>query len=108
VVVNLLQLFDHLVRQALTSQRLKEDEDRAEYPRKAPEYQTNAVRSRLWVGNQIEECEAEYQEYDEPLDPCHVELLILPVLHRRLSKTLLHVQAEISMLLAMTQSDDVI
>jgi hypothetical protein len=39
---------------ALTSQRLKEDEDRAKYHSKAAEYGTDGVRGSLRVGNQIE------------------------------------------------------
>jgi hypothetical protein len=61
----------------LTSQRLKEDEDRAKYHSKAVEYRTDGVRGSLRVGNQIEEREANHQEDDEPLDPCHIGLLIL-------------------------------
>jgi hypothetical protein len=78
-------------RPPLTSQRLKEDEDRAKYQSKAVEYGTDGVCGSLRVGNQIEECEAHYQEDDEALDPRHVGLLILPVVTTDYSNTLLRV-----------------
>ena len=85
-------------RTPLTSQRLKEDEDRAKYHSKAVEYGTDGVRGSLGVCNQIEECEANDQEDDEPLDPRHVGLLILPFFTADYSNTLLRVQAEASIL----------
>jgi hypothetical protein len=63
------------IAMSLTSQRLKEDEDRAKYHSKTAEYGTDGVRGRLRVGNQIEECEAHHQEDNEPFDPRHVGLL---------------------------------
>src|SRR4029453_627857 len=69
-----------------TSQRLKEDEDRAEYRGNTACHGTDCVRGSLGVGNQIEECEAHDQEDDELLDPCHVGLLILSVLIADYSK----------------------
>jgi hypothetical protein len=80
----------------LTSQSLKENEDRAKYQRKAAEYGTDGVRGRLRVGNQIEECEAHHQENNEPLDPRHVGLLFFRS-SPDYSKTLLRVQVEASM-----------
>jgi hypothetical protein len=60
----------------LTSQRLKEDQDRPKYNSKAAEYGTDGVRGRLRVGNQIVERKAHDEEDDEPLDPRHVGLLM--------------------------------
>jgi hypothetical protein len=82
----------------LTSQRLKEDEDRAEYDRKAAEYGSDCGRGILRVGNQVEEGKAHHQEDDEPLDPGHVGLLILPRFTAGYSSTLPHVQTGASML----------
>jgi hypothetical protein len=84
-------------RPPLTSQSLKEDEDRAKYHSKGLEYGTDGVRGSLRVGNQIEECEANDQEDDKPLDPRHVGLLILSVFTPDYSNSLLCVQAELAM-----------
>jgi hypothetical protein len=92
------RLGDHPGTTALASQSLKEDEDRAKYQSEAAEHCTDGVRGSLRVGNQVEECEAHYQEDDEPLDPRHVGLLILPVFTADYSNTLLRVQTEASML----------
>jgi hypothetical protein len=81
-------------RAPLTSQGLKEDEDRVKYQSKAAEYGADGVRGSLRVGNQIEKCEAHDQEDEEPLDPRHVELPILSVFTADYSSTLLAVQAE--------------
>ena len=81
-------------RPPLTSQRLKKDEDRAEDHGKAAGYGTDEVRGTLRVGNQIEERKAHDQEDDEPLDPCHVGLVILPVFTADYSHTMPRVQAE--------------
>ena len=62
----------------LTSQSLKEDEDRAKDHGKAASYGTDGVRGSLGVGNQIEQREAHDQEDDEPLDPLHLGLVIFP------------------------------
>jgi hypothetical protein len=78
----------------LTRQRLKKDEDRAEDHGKATGYGTDEVRGTLRVGNQIEERKAHDQEDDEPLDPCHVGLVILPVFTADYSHTMPRVQAE--------------
>jgi hypothetical protein len=78
-------------RPPLTSQSLKEDEDRAKYPRNAPDYATDGVRGSLRLGNQVKQEEADDQEDDEPLDPRHLGLLILPVLIADYSHTLPHV-----------------
>ena len=78
----------------LTRQRLKKDEDRAEDHGKAAGYGTDEVRGTLRVGNQIEERKAHDQEDDEPLDPCHVGLVILPVFTADYSHTMPRVQAE--------------
>jgi hypothetical protein len=86
-----LWLSDTPTRPPLTSQRLKEDEDRAKYQSEAAEYSADGVRGSLRVGNQIEECEAHDQENDEPLDPRHIALLILPVFTTEYSNTLLRV-----------------
>jgi hypothetical protein len=83
---------------ALVSQRLKEDEDRVKYQGKAAEYGTDSVCGSHRVGNQIEEGKANYQEDDEPLDPSHVGLLILPRLIAGYSSTLPRVQTGASML----------
>jgi len=75
----------------LTSQSLKEDEDRVKYQGNTPDYATDGVRGGLRLANQIEQEEADDQEDDEPLDPCHLGLLILPVLIADYSNTLLDV-----------------
>jgi hypothetical protein len=82
----------------LTSQRLEEDEDRAKYHGNAADYGTDGVRGSLRVGNQIKEGKTHHQEDDEPLDPCHVGLLILPRFTAGYADTLPHVQTEASML----------
>jgi hypothetical protein len=69
-------------RSPLTSQGLKEDEDRAKDHRNAASYGTDSIRGSLRLGNQIEQREAHDQENDEPLDPLHVGLVILSGLHR--------------------------
>ena len=92
-----------------TSQRLKEDEDRAKYQSKAAQYGPDGVRGCLGVGNQIEKCEAHDQEDDKPLDPRHIGLLILSVFTTDYSSTLLRVQVEASMLFFLRcMSGDVI
>jgi hypothetical protein len=63
----------------LVSQRLKEDEDRAKDHGKAASYGTDGFRGSLRVGNQIEQREAHDQEDEEPLDPFHLGLVILPI-----------------------------
>lgn len=85
-------------RPPLTSQRLKEDEDRVKYHGKAVDDGTDGVRGSHRLGNQIEDCKAHDQEDDEPLDPRHVGLLIFPVFTAYYSNALPHVQAEASML----------
>jgi hypothetical protein len=75
----------------LTSQSLKEDEDRVKYQGNTPDYATDGVRGGLRLANQIEQEEADDQEDDEPLDPRHLGLLILPVLIADYSNTLLDV-----------------
>ena len=80
----------------LPSQGLKEDQNRAKYHGKAAEYGTDGVRSSFRVGNHIKEEETHDQEDDEPLDPCHVGLLILPVFTTDYSNTLPVVQPEAS------------
>ena len=65
-------------RPLLISQSLKEDEDRAKDHGKAGSHGTDGVRGSLRVGNQIEQREAHDQEDDEPLDPFHLGLVILP------------------------------
>jgi hypothetical protein len=50
------------------------------------------------VGNQIKERKAHDQKDDEPLDPCHIGLVILPVFTADYSHTMPRVQAEASML----------
>ena len=89
----------------LTSQRLKEDEDRAKNHGNAASYGTDAVRGSLRVGNQIEQREAHDQEDDEPLDPLHVGLVILPVF-TEYSNALPRVQAEASMLPSLTRAGE--
>ena len=74
------------------------------YHSQAVEYGTDGARGSLRVGNQIEECEADDQEDDEPLDPGHVGLPILPVFISDYSDTLLRVQAEASMLSVSTHA----
>jgi hypothetical protein len=81
-------------RALLTSQSLKEDKDRSKYQGKAVDYSTNAVRGSHRIGNQKVECKAHDQENDEPLDPRHVGLLILPVFTSDYSNTVPHVQGE--------------
>jgi hypothetical protein len=63
----------------LTSQRLKEDEDRPKYKSNAAGYGTDGVCGSHRLRNQIEQKKAHDQEDDEPLDPRHVVWLILPV-----------------------------
>jgi len=75
-------------RRPLTSQRLKENEDRAKDHGKAASYSTDGVRGSLGVSNQIEQREAHDQEDDEPPDPCHVRLVVLPVFTADYSSTL--------------------
>jgi hypothetical protein len=75
----------------LASQSLKEDEDRAKYQGNAADHATDGVRGSLRLVNQIEQEEADDQEDDEPLDPRHLGLLILPALIADYSNTLLDV-----------------
>jgi hypothetical protein len=82
----------------LASQRLKEDEDRTKYQSNATGDGTDGVRRFLGVGNQIVKGEAHHQEDNQPFDPRHVGLLILPVFSADYSSTLLRVQTEASML----------
>jgi hypothetical protein len=77
----------HSAQPPLTSQSLKEDENRAKYQGNAPDYATDGVRGSLRLGNQIEQEEANDQEDDEPLDPRHLRLLILPILIADYSNT---------------------
>jgi hypothetical protein len=63
-------------RPPLTSQRLKEDEDRPKYNSNAADYSTDGVCGSHRLRNQIEQKKAHHQEDDEPLDPSHVILLI--------------------------------
>jgi hypothetical protein len=65
-------------RLQLTSQRLKEDKDRPKYDSNAAEYGTDGVSGSHRLRNQIEQKKAHDQEDNEPLDPRHVGLLILP------------------------------
>ncbi len=62
----------------LTSESLKEDEDRAKDHGKTASYGTDGARGSLRVGNQIEQREAHDQEDDKPLDPLHLGLVIFP------------------------------
>jgi hypothetical protein len=82
----------------LTSQSLKEDEDRAKDQGNAPDYATDGVRGSLRLGNQIEQEEADDQEDDELFDPRHLGLLTLPVLIADYSTPAGCVQAEAGML----------
>jgi hypothetical protein len=77
----------HSAQPQLTSQSLKEDENRAKYQGNAPDYATDGVRGSLRLGNQIEQEKANDQEDDEPLDPRHLRLLILPILIADYSNT---------------------
>lgn len=63
-----------------------------------PSYRTDGVRGNLRVGNQIKERKAHDQEDNEPLDPGHVGLVILPVFTADYSNTLPLVQTGASML----------
>jgi hypothetical protein len=65
-----------------------------EDPGKGLEYGTDGVRGGLRLRNQIENRKAHDQEDDEPLDPLHVGLFILPVFHADYSNTLQQVQAD--------------
>ena len=89
---------DLSARLPLTSQRLKEDEDRPKYNSNAAGYSTDGVCGGHRLRNQIEQKKAHHQEDDEPLDPSHVVLLILPVFTSDYSNALPHVQAEASIL----------
>jgi hypothetical protein len=66
------------------------------YHSKTLEDGTDGVRGGLRIGNQIVEKKAHDQEDDEPLDPRHVGLLILPVFTADYSNTVLRVQVEAS------------
>src|SRR4029453_15018713 len=71
-----------------------ENNDRAEDPGKGPEYGADGIRGGLRLRNQIKNRKAHDQEDDEPLDPRHVGLFILPVFHADYSNILQQVQAD--------------
>jgi hypothetical protein len=88
----------HYAHEELASKRLEEHNDRAKHPGKGSEDSTHSVRGLLRLGNQIEKEKAHDQEDDEPLDPRHVGLLILPVFTADYSNTLPQVQTDLSIL----------
>jgi hypothetical protein len=77
---------------------LEENDNRAKYPGKSSEDGTHSIRRGLRLRNQIEKKKAHDQEDDEPLEPRHVGLFILPVFTADYSNSLPHVQTDPSTL----------